>query len=126
MNSQDKALTTGAAVLLATAFVSASASPIVCLASAICALTLSLYLRHRGAFRDDNTPLLGALLIGGSAITVLTGALVFAPLLSFVMIGLVMVPAILFLLAVLWRWRLREFIRRIDELTQKKDEEPPL
>ena len=116
------ALSATAAAMLAVAVFSVSGSSIVCLTSAICALALSLYLRRRGAFRNDNTPLLGALLIGGSAMMVLIGAIFVSPSAIFVVIGAALIP-FLFLLAFGIRERVRAFLRRVDAATP--DEKPP-
>jgi hypothetical protein len=114
MNAHDRTLSATAGALLSSSVFSLSAYPFVCLTSAIAALALSLYLRQRGAFRDDNTPLLGALLIGGSAMTVLGGLIAVSPKAGFVVMGLILVPILLFLVAFGVRERVRAFIRRIN------------
>jgi hypothetical protein len=114
MNTREKSLSAIAAALLATSVFSALSSPFLCLASAVGALALSLYLRHRGAFLNDNTPLLGALLIGGSAMCVFGGFIVVSPKVGLFVVGLILVPIFLFLLAFGARERMRAIIRRID------------
>jgi hypothetical protein len=123
LNSQDKALTATAAALLAVAVFSTAASPFVCLTSAVCALALSLYLRHRGAFRDDNTPLVGALLIGGSTMMVLAGIAVASLRAALIVMGVVLVPILLFLMAFGIRERWRALLRRIEP--KPRDDEKP-
>jgi len=123
MNPQEKALSSAAAALLAVAVFSALAFPIVCLTSAVCGLALSLYLRRRGAFRVDNTPLLGALLIGGSAMMVLAGVILVSPRAIFFVVGVALIP-FLFLLAFGIRERVRSIMRRIDAAIPD-DEKPP-
>jgi len=122
MNSREKALSAISGTLLASAIISAWVSPIVCLTSAICGLSLSLYLRRRGAFRDDNTPLLGALLISGSAMTALAGIILVSPKAIFVVMGVALIP-ILFLMAFGIREHVRAILRRID--AAMPDEKPP-
>jgi len=122
MNSREKALSATAATMLVVAVFSVSGSSIVCLTSAICALALSIYLRRRGAFRNDNTPLLGALLIGGSAMMVLIGAIFVSPRAIFVVMGAALIP-FLFLMAFGIRERARAIMRSID--AAMPDEKPP-
>jgi len=124
MSPREKALAATAVALLATAVFSTSASPFLCLTSAVCALALSLYLRHRGAFRDDNTPLMGALLIGGSTMMVLAGIAVVSLRAAVVVIGVVLVPILLFLMAFGIRERWRALLRRIEP--KPRDDEQPL
>jgi hypothetical protein len=119
MNAQERTLSVTAAVLLATAGFSALASPYLCLITATCALALSLYLRHRGAFRNDSTPLLGALLIGGSAIMALPGALIFNVRVAFIVICVVLFPTILFLKIVVLRDILHAIGRFLDRIEAK-------
>jgi len=124
MTPQEKALAGTASALLAVAVFSTSVSPYSCLTSAICALALSLYLRHRGAFRDDNTPLLGALLIGGSTMMVLAGIAVVSLRAAFILLGVVLIPVLLFLMAFGIRERWRALLRRIEP--KPRDDEKPL
>jgi hypothetical protein len=124
MSPQENALAATAAALLAVAVFSTSASPFLCLTSAVGALALSLYLRYRGAFRNDNTPLVGALLIGGSSMMVLAGIAVVSLRAAFILFGVVLIPTVLFLLAFGIRERLRALWRWI-EPEAHDDEKPP-
>jgi hypothetical protein len=123
MSSKEKALAAAAAAMLAVAVFSTSFSPYLCLASAAGALALSLYLRHRGAFRNDNTPLLGALLIGGSTMMVLAGIAVVSLRAALIVMGVVLIPILLFLLAFGIRERWRALLLRIEP--KARDDEKP-
>ena len=125
MSSKEKALAATAAALLAVAVFSTSVSPYLCLTSAVCALALSLYLRHRGAFRDDNTPLLGAFLIGGSTMMVLAGITVVSLHAAFILLGVALIPTLLFLMAFGVRERWRALLRRIEPKPRDDEKLPP-
>jgi uncharacterized membrane protein len=123
MNPQEKVLSAGAAALLVVAILSVSTPSAVCLSSAGCALAISIYLRYRGAFRDDNTPLVGAFLIGGSAMMVLAGLFLVSPLALLIVSGAILIPIFLFLLAFGVREKLRSYMRKLDRLFD--DGKPP-
>lgn len=124
MNQHEKLLSGIAALLLTVAVFSMSVSPLVCLPSATCALALAIYLRHRGAFRDGNTPLAGAFLIGGSSMMLLTGVFIVSPLAFLIVAGVILVPILLFLLAFGMRERFRLFFRWVEQ-QPRDDEQPP-
>jgi hypothetical protein len=122
MNPRDQALSGIAAALLAVAVFSMFSGPIVCLASASACFVLSLYLRRRGAFRSDAGPLIGALLIGGSAAMVLTGIFLVSLYAALIVAGVILVPVLLFAAALFARERWRSFLRFLDP---PSDEKPP-
>jgi hypothetical protein len=119
MAQRQNMLSAIAAVLLAASLPFSFRWPIVGLALSASTLTIALYLRHRGAFREGNTPLLGALLIGGGAITVLGG--VFAVLFTvsqyaaFMLFGALLTPPFVLLLVFGIRERIRSIERTLDE-----------
>jgi hypothetical protein len=119
VSPRHKALSTVACALLAASIFLPAVSPQACLASAVSALLLSFFLRAQGAFREDNTPLLGALLIGGSSVTIVVGIALVDSRLAFLIIGAVLVPTALFLAAFGVRERLRSIGRTLDDLVEK-------
>jgi hypothetical protein len=120
-----KILSALAGAMLAASVVLMAAWPHGGLASAACTLTLSLYLRKRGAFREGNTPLTGALLIGGSSIMTLIGVTVLDVRLAFVIVGAAVITVGSFLLVFGARERLRSIVRRLDSLTEENSPTRP-
>ncbi len=125
MNPREKSLSAIAGALLAAAVFSMSVWPVACLTSAICGLALALYLRHRGAFRDDNAPLVGALLIGGSGIMVLMGVIVVSARAALIVMVVILAPILLFLLVFGIRERLRASWRNFQSATRDEEDRPP-
>jgi hypothetical protein len=76
VNGLHKSLAVIAVASLAVSAFTLFSLPVPGAACAIAALLLSIYLKMRGAFSEGNTPLLGALLIGGSGIMSIGGGLV--------------------------------------------------
>jgi len=125
MNRQQKILAAIAAFLVAAAVFSWTTWPVVCLASALPALALSLYLRHRGAFRSGNTPLAGAFLIAGSALMTFAGVGAVNLGAALVVCGAVLIPTLLLLLAFGLRERARGFRRNMQEILREDQDPPP-
>jgi len=116
MKPLEKGLSSVAAALLMVAIFSATKPSALCFSTAICALLLSIYLRFRGAFRTDNTPLLGAFLIGGSSMLALVGLFYISPMALLVVAGAVLVPTVLSLVVFGIRERLKYYERKLDRL----------
>jgi hypothetical protein len=119
-----KTLSAVAGVMLAASVVLMAAWPPAGLASTVCTLTLSLYLRKHGAFREGNTPLAGALLIGGSSIMTVIGVAVLDVRLAFVIVGAVVITVGSFLLVFGARERLRSIVRTLDSVDEEQSAPP--
>jgi len=124
MNPTEKTLSIAASALLMVAVFSISKPSSLCFISASSALVLSIYLRRRGAFRGDNTPLLGAFLIGGSSMMALAGLFFVSPMALLVVAGAILIPIALFLLAFGIRERAKSFLRWADQ-KMRDAEKPP-
>jgi hypothetical protein len=101
-------------------------TPVPGAACAMLALLLSIYLKICGAFNEGNTPLLGALLIGGSGILSIGGGLVVLSHVSeraaIILYCLMLVPGFGLLIVFGYRERWRRFQRWVE---QQSDEPPP-
>lgn len=126
MNPTQKYFSLLAGALLVVSIFTTSAFPFASLASSTAALALSLYLRRRGAFQNDNTPLAGAFLIGGSVMMVLAGLFLVSPRVGVVVYAVILIPILLFLVVFGIRERLRSIGRFIESAdSSSRDDKPP-
>lgn len=125
MDGPHKALSTVAAASLGISAITLFATPVPGAACAILALLLSIYLKIRGAFREGNTPLLGALLIGGSGILSIGGGLVVLSYVSqkaaIILYLLMLLPGFGFLIL----FGYREKWRRLQRWVEEQPDKPP-